>query len=351
MKNIIPIIIALLLTACSDDSSKNSATPQDSSTQQQDNTDPVNCELKCVDNISYFCNEDGTPGQRDCGELGCNQSTKTCNFTAPSKDCEDHDAQCDGDTVETCVDGRWEKEKTPCPNGCKDGQCLELICNDDDLQCNGNKLEICSQNQWMLKEDCPNGCDDNTCSAAPCDQPGTMIGDYLCDGEIITYKTCETVNGTNVVVDHQAVSLCHENNGITQLMVCTNPNDDDVFVTFDWKTCAKACTTTPETETEFEYAACDDIHYGGPFDADCDDVLINNCDLVDKICVSNNLFYDCVAPCRAGDPDTIRCEITNDAQTVARKVSCMEYKDKVFGYGVLEENVCTGACTNGQGCQ
>ena|GEM_PF-7120453 len=468
MKKIaIPLLLfAIYITACSDDSGNGTK----------------ECDLRCVANISYSCDTDGNPVQRDCGKLGCNEKTKTCNFTTVADECAANAKQCTEDGyINSCTDGHWVKSDAACPNGCQDGACLpelvctsdeirchdkqlevcinnewtlkdecpngcqdgaclpELVCTSDEIRCHDKQLEVCINNEWTLKDECPNGCqdgaclpelvctndeircndkqlevcinnawtlkdeciygcEDNKCKPNPCDDfknhcegdkllycdegsvktydckkdkasckdtsagvqcvtandqcsaAGEILSELACDGEIVVYQSCEKIGDAFYAINHQAESVCREDKGVTHLTICTDPNNDAVFVPYDWKICASSCKATPETATEYEYAVCDGKNYGGPYDTQCPSHKVVDCNVVDKMCVSNNMYIMCLAPCNPGDPDTFLCDDRGDLPDLATHVTCLTYSDGTSGYFILNEQECKNKCTVGKGC-
>ena len=461
---ILLLLAAIHFTACSDDSGAKNE-----------------CDYRCVGNISYSCDADGNPVQRDCGKLGCNEKTQTCNFTTVADECAAKAKECTEDGyIKTCSEGHWVTSDAACPNGCQDGACLPesgcteealqchdkqleicknnqwvlkeectkgcqdnaclpdlictesslqcgenklekcsgnqwildhecpfgckdnacLACAEDSLQCGENKLEICTSGQWTFKEECPYGCEDNKCKPNPCDdfkmhcegdklfyceggkiqsydckhdkgvckdtssgvkcvisdaqctEAKEMVGEYQCNNMYFVYQACEKIDDAFYLVEHWAESLCHETDGGTELLICTDyPKNDGVYLPYKFEDCSSSCKATPETADDYEYAVCDDVHYGGAYDVACPATLVMNCDAANKMCISNNILFDCLIPCHAGDPDIIQCDLNNEGKNVAQKVTCREFQKGSFGYYVLDSEECKGKCTTNKGCE
>ncbi|MDD4410321.1 MAG: dockerin type I domain-containing protein [Candidatus Shapirobacteria bacterium] len=84
---------------------------------------------KCLDNILQKCNaaRTGWETDTDCGALGCNSTSKTCNV------CVNGYQKCStSDNYFTCNDGQWSTSTTDCTGDkvCTDGANSDSVCHD-----------------------------------------------------------------------------------------------------------------------------------------------------------------------------------------------------------------------------
>jgi hypothetical protein len=132
--------------------------------------------------------------------------------------CSDGTTQCNGDTVQTCVNGAFVDSSSPCQFGCYAGACTS--CTPGSVSCLGSVVETCQQDGGNGLAPCPFLCEDGGCAGecAPgtfrcggasslevqsCNAQSKWVTNFTCTFQCVSTGTSAACEGTCTSGDHR----------------------------------------------------------------------------------------------------------------------------------------------------
>ena len=158
---------------------------------------------QCTGTVSQVCVNGTWTDSTDCGAVGCNSSTGSCNSggnSGLSCSASEHGKKsCIGDTPYICMNGKMTAEAACIASQtCSNGVCVNhgdpvqpQTCTHGARQCTGTVSQVCVNGTWTDSTDCGAvGCNSSTGS---CNSGGTGVGTV---GSTITFGRYEQDNDT-----------------------------------------------------------------------------------------------------------------------------------------------------------
>ena len=300
------------MTACDDN--------DDNDKGKNTGKNAVTCRPRCDVGVLVTCGDDGKEKRTNC-PYGCDGTFNRC-LAESQEPCDHEGVACDGDELVTCINGVVASRQSCGVLGCdaSTNKCVRRVCFDDWSKCtdDGKGLLLCANNSWYDGGGCKNGCFDGKCVP---DEKICIENQKKCDGNAVA--------------------------------VCTN-NEWVAAQTCEYG-CDKArCLNLQEAlngpcDNSFSEACDGDVVYycGGGVVTDLDCSTDNmTCGIVEGIA-------DCFGDvCQNEGDNTIRC-VESGGSNFAVMFTCLGLDDGTNRYyhnGFEIYAPCSGACTDGIGC-
>ncbi len=229
---------------------------------------------RCNDNNLQKCVSQTWTTEQECGNLSCNDSTRTCEAKTNPSGCTNNTYRCNDNDLEFCENNTWTLKQA-----CGDLLCDEFLeeCFDENekvctVHCDYNDLTLitCDEDNNEIYTECTVGCVnaeciDNSCAANTPSSCRTTKERRICENGHYTTKPCE--DGT-LCVDGECVQTTSVDDCNWSGSICS---DDNRSV----KTCANGKASTTKCDDGYTCgaaAACEKSYTGDKItsNAKCD---------------------------------------------------------------------------------